>query len=56
MFYYDEEARRPSYASREAIETIKSGKYTWNQLVTGFAAKSVDTLDPCRVYRIGELY
>ena len=56
VFYYDEEARRPSYASREAIETIKSGKYTWNQLVTGFAAKSVDTLDPCRVYRIGELY
>ena len=56
VFYYDEEARRPSYASREAIETIKSGKYTWNQLVSGFAAKSVSTLDPCRVYRIGELY
>ena len=56
VFYYDEEARRPSYASREAIETIKSGKYTWNQLVSGFAAKSVSTLDPCRVYRIDELY
>ena len=56
VFYYDEEARRPSYASREAIETIKSGKYTWNQLVSGFAAKSVSTLDPCRIYRLGELY
>ena len=56
VFYYDEEMRRPSYASREAIETIKGGKYTWAQLITGFAAKSVPALDPCRVYRIGELY
>ena len=56
VFYYDEEKRRPSYASREAIETIKGGKYMWSQLITGFAAKSVPALDPCRVYRIGELY
>ena len=56
VFYYDEDTRRPSYASREAIETIKSGKYTWDQLITGFAAKSVPALDPGRVYRIGELY
>jgi DNA-directed RNA polymerase II subunit RPB2 len=56
VFYYDEDTRRPSYASREAIETIKGGKYTWAQLITGFAEKSVPALDPCRVYRIGELY
>ena len=56
VFYYDEDTRRPSYARREAIETIKSGKYTWDQLITGFAAKSVPALDPGRVYRIGELY
>ena len=56
VFYYDEEKQRPSYASREAIETIKSGNYTWSQLTTGFAAKSVPSLDPCRVYRIHELY
>jgi len=56
VFYYDEDARRPSYASREAIETIKGGNYTWSQLITGFAKKSVPVLDPCRVYRIGELY
>ena len=56
VFYYDDEKRRPSYASREAIETIKSGNYTWSQLVAGFAKKSVPELDPCRVYRIGELY
>jgi DNA-directed RNA polymerase II subunit RPB2 len=56
VFYYDEDARRPSYASREAIETIKSGNFTWSQLITGFAKKSVPVLDPCRVYRIGELY
>jgi DNA-directed RNA polymerase II subunit RPB2 len=56
VFYYDNETQRPSYASREAIETIKSGKFTWSQLTTGFAAKSVSSLDPCRVYRIHELY
>ena len=56
VFYYDEETRRPSYASREAIETIKGGKYTWAQLITGFAAKSVPALDPCRIYSLGELY
>ena len=56
VFYYDDETQRPSYASREAIETIKSGKFTWSQLTTGFAAKSVSSLDPCRVYRIHELY
>ena len=56
VFFYDQEKRRPSYARREVIETIKGGNYTWSQLVTGFAAKSVPALDPCRVYRIGELY
>jgi DNA-directed RNA polymerase II subunit RPB2 len=56
VFYYDEDTRRPSYARREAIETIKSGNYTWDQLITGFAKKSVPALDPGRVYRIGELY
>jgi DNA-directed RNA polymerase II subunit RPB2 len=56
VFYYDQEKRRPSYARREVIETIKAGKYTWSQLVTGFAAKSVDELDPCRIYGLGELY
>ena len=56
VFYYDQDKRRPSYARREVIETIKGGKYTWSQLVTGFAAKSVAELDPCRIYGLGELY
>ena len=56
VFFYDRDKRRPSYARREVIETIKGGNYTWSQLVTGFAAKSVPVPDPCRVYRIGELY
>jgi DNA-directed RNA polymerase II subunit RPB2 len=56
VFYYDEEKRRPSYARREVIERIKSGNYTWNQLITGFAAKSVDAPDPCRIYGLDELY
>jgi DNA-directed RNA polymerase II subunit RPB2 len=56
VFFYDQDKRRPSYARREVIETIKGGKYTWSQLVTGFAKKSVPVQDPCRVYRIGDLY
>jgi DNA-directed RNA polymerase II subunit RPB2 len=56
VFYYDEDKRRPSYARREVIERIKGGNCTWSQLVTGFAAKSVDALDPCRIYGLGELY
>jgi len=56
VFYYDEDKRRPSYARREVLETIKGGNYTWSQLVGGFAAKSVAALDPCRIYSLGELY
>ena len=56
VFFYDREKRRPSYARREVIETIKGGKCTWSQLVTGFAAKSVPALDPCRIYGLSELY
>jgi DNA-directed RNA polymerase II subunit RPB2 len=56
VFYYDEKKRRPSYARREVIETIKAGTCAWTQLVTGFAKKTVDVLDPCRIYGLGELY
>ena len=56
VFYYDQDKRRPSYARREVIETLKGGKCTWDQFITGFAAKSVPALDPCRIYGLGELY
>jgi DNA-directed RNA polymerase II subunit RPB2 len=58
IFYIDEETGRPSYDKEEILEMIHGGKASWEQMTTGFTAKSVADFNPshCNYYTIDELY
>jgi DNA-directed RNA polymerase II subunit RPB2 len=58
IFYIDEETGRPSYDKDEIIEMIRNGKASWEQMTTGFTAKSDPTFQAghCNYYTIDELY
>ena len=58
IFYIDEETGRPSYDKDEILEMIRGGKASWEQMTTGFTAKSDLTFNPshCNYYTIDELY
>jgi len=58
IFYIDEDSGRPSYDKDEILEMIRAGKASWEQMTTGFTAKSDPTFNPshCNYYTIDELY
>ena len=58
IFYIDDDTGRPSYDKDEIIEMIRTGKASWEQMTTGFTAKSDPTFNPshCNYYTIDELY
>jgi DNA-directed RNA polymerase II subunit RPB2 len=58
IFYIDEDTGRPSYDKDEILEMIRAGKASWEQMTTGFTAKSDPTFNPshCNYYTIDELY
>ena len=58
IFYIDEDTGRPSYDKDEILEMIRGGKASWEQMTTGFTAKSDPTFNPshCNYYTIEELY
>ena len=58
IFYIDEDTGRPSYDKEEILEMIQRGKASWEQMTTGFTAKSDATFNPshCNYYTIDELY
>lgn len=58
IFYIDEDTGRPSYDKDEILEMIRAGKASWQQMTTGFTAKSDPTFNPshCNYYTIDELY
>ncbi|NBP65747.1 MAG: hypothetical protein EBU66_13930 [Bacteroidetes bacterium] len=58
IFYIDEDTGRPSYDKDEILEMIRGGKASWEQMTTGFTAKSDPTFQAghCRYYTIDELY
>jgi DNA-directed RNA polymerase II subunit RPB2 len=58
IFYIDEETGRPSYDKEEILEMIRGGKASWEQMTTGFTAKSDPTFQAshCNYYTIDELY
>ena len=58
IFYIDDDTGRPSYDKAEILEMIQRGKASWEQMTTGFTAKSDPTFNPshCNYYTIDELY
>ena len=57
VYYVSDE--KPSYERAPIIERIGSNKFSWNQLLTGFAAKKDKDyrLDGCKIYdTVGVLY
>jgi DNA-directed RNA polymerase II subunit RPB2 len=52
-------AKMPSYANEAILEKIFANKFTWEQLITGFASKKDENfnLNACRIYdTIADLY
>jgi len=58
IFYIDDDTGRPSYDKEAILEMIRGGKASWEQMTTGFTAKSDPTFNPshCNYYTIDELY
>jgi DNA-directed RNA polymerase II subunit RPB2 len=58
LYYIDEDTKKPSYDKAEIIEMLKNKKFTWDNLITGFTAKSDPAFVPshCNYYTIEELY
>jgi DNA-directed RNA polymerase beta subunit len=48
----------PSFARKPASEKIKSGDFTWDQLITGFAKRKVEGIDmySTKVYNLKDVY
>jgi DNA-directed RNA polymerase II subunit RPB2 len=55
--YYMEDGA-PSFARKPASEKIKSGDFTWDQLITGFAKRKVEGIDmySTKVYNLKDVY
>jgi DNA-directed RNA polymerase II subunit RPB2 len=59
VFYVDPTTKTPSYNNKPVLEAIFSDKFTWEQLITGFAMKKDKgfTSKTCKVYgNVAELY
>jgi len=55
----DNDVQTPSYANEAILEKIYQNKFTWEQLVTGFAHKKDENfnIDACHIYdNVSELY
>jgi DNA-directed RNA polymerase II subunit RPB2 len=58
IFYIDEITKTISYNKTGVMQKLKSGEFTWNELITGFNEKkdSNFSIDNCKVYNPNELY
>ena len=59
IFYVDTASATPSYVNKPLLELIQREKFTWEQLITGFAQKRDKTFTSktCRVYdNVASLY
>ena len=60
IFYRDELNGRPSYlANRQIMDHLKSGEYTWSDLVSGFNKKRASVqfdMTQMKIYELPELY
>ena len=57
VFYVDDD--KPSYDKASILEKISNNKFTWKQLIEGFAKKksSESLVDSCKVYdKVSDLY
>uniref|UniRef100_A0A6C0LJ02 DNA-directed RNA polymerase n=1 Tax=viral metagenome TaxID=1070528 RepID=A0A6C0LJ02_9ZZZZ len=57
IFYVDDN-NRASFDKKEIKDTLESGKYSWKQLVSGFAPKKDPNFNNkgCQIYKLNELY
>ncbi len=56
LFYI--ENNKASFNKKELLEKIIKNDFYWNDLLTGFAKKKIDSFNPnnCDIYKINELY
>lgn len=59
VFYVDQQTAKPSYVNQAILENIYADKFTWEQLITGFAQKKDKNFSSktCQVYdNVAALY
>ena len=58
IFYVDEETGEPSYKKKEILDRLKSGDFTWAQLISGFIKKKDEGFNvaKARFYDVSDLY
>ena len=56
VFYV--ENNKPSFLKKEILEKLQSGKFKWNELISGFADKKYENYDvnDCKIFLLNELY
>ena len=57
IFYRDDETNKMSFDNKDIINKIKSDKFSWNEVISGFN-KKVDGFKPndYKIYELNELY
>ncbi|MFY7728014.1 MAG: hypothetical protein ACOVRN_00705, partial [Flavobacterium sp.] len=56
IFYKDDITGKISFENKEVESILESGKYKWNDLITGFNPKRKTTTDDKRIMELPELY
>lgn len=58
IFYKDNNTNKFSFENEKIIEKIKNDSFTWNDLITGFNEKNIDTFNANNniLYELSELY
>ena len=56
IFYKDDITGNISFENKDVEKILESGKYRWNDLITGFNAKRKTTTDEKRIMELPELY
>ena len=56
ILYKDADTHAFYFDNPELKKLIETNEFTWQELITGFNEKKVDTYDPTKIYELHELY
>ena len=56
IFYKDDITKKLSFEHADMMKSLKSGDFTWDELVTGFNQKRKNVYDKSKIFELFELY
>ena len=56
ILYKDTETKKFYFENSDIKKRIENNDFTWQELITGFNEKKVETYDPTKIYELHELY